>query len=219
MPADSIRIEPATIEDLSELTDLVMSLMAIEADFKPNAEKQRHGLQLILEQPSRGRIFVLRNDHRVIGMVNLLFTISTAEGGFVILMEDVIIRLEHRGQGYGSRLVNHVKEFAEKKDFKRITLLTDRVSEQSQRFFARNGFVLSHMVPMRLMLAHEVACVVPSRPGGKPAGWRRPAHTKECRGGVGILHPCPSQELTTDPPGWPASRKFRTTAAGCYPSW
>lgn len=155
MPTDSIRIEPATIEDLSELTDLVMSLMAIEADFKPDAEKQRHGLQLILEQPSRGRIFVLRNDHKVIGMVNLLFTISTAEGGFVILMEDVIIAKEHRGQGYGTRLVNYVKEFADKKDFKRITLLTDRVSEQSQRFFARNGFVLSHMVPMRLMLAHE----------------------------------------------------------------
>ena len=155
MASDSIRIEPATIEDLSELTDLVMSLMAIEADFKPDAEKQRHGLQLILEQPSRGRIFVLRNDHKVIGMVNLLFTISTAEGGFVILMEDVIIAKEHRGQGYGTRLVNYVKEFADKKDFRRITLLTDRVSEQSQRFFARNGFVLSHMVPMRLMLAHE----------------------------------------------------------------
>ena len=157
MPTDSIRIEPATIEDLSELTDLVMSLMAIEADFHPDAEKQRHGLQLILEQPSRGRIFVLRNDHRVIGMVNLLFTISTAEGGFVILMEDVIIALEHRGQGYGTLLVNHVKEFADKKDFKRITLLTDRVSDQSQRFFARNGFVLSHMVPMRLMLENETA--------------------------------------------------------------
>lgn len=155
MPAESIRIEPATIEDLSELTDLVMSLMAIEADFNPDAEKQRHGLQLILEQPSRGRIFVIRNDHKVIGMVNLLFTISTAEGGFVILMEDVIISPEHRGHGYGTRLVNYVKEFAEKKDFKRITLLTDRVSEVSQRFFARNGFELSHMVPMRLKLANE----------------------------------------------------------------
>lgn len=155
MPDLSIRIEPATIEDLSELTDLVMSLMAMEADFKPDAEKQRHGLQLILEQPSRGRIFVLRNDHKVLGMVNLLFTISTAEGGFVILLEDVIIRMEHRGQGYGTRLVNYVKEFADKKDFKRITLLTDRVSEESVRFFGRNGFVMSNMVPMRLMLKHE----------------------------------------------------------------
>ncbi len=152
---ENLRIETATIEDLAELTDLVMSLLEMEADFKPDKEKQRHGLRLILEQPGRGRIFVLRNDHKVIGMVNLLITISTAEGGFVILMEDVIVRPEHRGHGYGTRLVNYVKEFARKKDFKRITLLTDRVSDESQRFFARNGFVLSNMVPMRLLLGHE----------------------------------------------------------------
>ncbi|MDB6132842.1 MAG: GCN5-related N-acetyltransferase [Verrucomicrobiales bacterium] len=160
--ADQIRIESATIEDLPELTDLVVSLLAMEADFRPDAQKQRHGLQLILEQPSRGRIFVLRNDYKVIGMVNLLFTISTAEGGFVLLMEDVIIRREHRGHGYGTRLVDHVKEFAAKKDFKRITLLTDRVSAESQRFFERNGFVLSHMVPMRLLLKGEMSPFQPA---------------------------------------------------------
>ena len=152
---DNLRVEPATIEDLPELTDLVMSLLEMEADFTPCQEKQRHGLRLILEQPNRGRIFVLRNEHKVIGMVNLLFTISTAEGGFVILMEDVIVRPEHRGHGYGTRLVNYVKEFARKKDFKRITLLTDRVSEESQRFFRRNGFINSNMVPMRLLLGDE----------------------------------------------------------------
>src|SRR5690606_37905112 len=123
---NSVRVEPATLDDLAGLTDLVMSLMDIEADFVPNREKQRRGLRLILEQPNRGRILVLRNDHKVIGMVNLLFTISTAEGGFVILMEDVIVRPEHRGQGYGTRLVDSVKEFAARKDFRRITLLTDR---------------------------------------------------------------------------------------------
>lgn len=152
---DNLRIEPATIEDLAELTDLTMSLFAMEEDFEPNQEKQRHGLRLILEAPNRGRIFVLRSEHKVIGMVNLLFTISTAEGGFVILMEDVIVRQEHRGHGYGTRIVNYVKEFAAKKDFKRITLLTDRVSAESQRFFERNGFVHSSMIPMRLLLGPD----------------------------------------------------------------
>jgi GNAT superfamily N-acetyltransferase len=70
-------------------------------------------------------------------------------------MEDVFVRPEHRGHGYGTRLVEHVKDFARRKDFKRITLLTDRVSEESQRFFHRNGFVLSSMVPMRLLLGDE----------------------------------------------------------------
>ncbi|MBP7950627.1 MAG: GNAT family N-acetyltransferase [Verrucomicrobiales bacterium] len=147
------RVEPATIEDLPELTDLVMSLFEIDGDFEPDREKQRHGLQLILEQPNRGRIFVVRSDHKLIGMVNLLFTISTAEGGFVILMEDVIILPEHRGQGFGDMLLAHVIDFARQKDFKRITLLTDKINERSQHFFQRHSFFHSHMIPMRRIIS------------------------------------------------------------------
>jgi len=146
------RIEPATLEDLPALVDLVMSLLQIEEDFEPDRDKQEHGLRLILEQPNRGRIFVLRTDHALIGMVNLLFTISTAEGGMVLLLEDVIIHPEHRSQGYGTRLIEYVLDFARKKDFRRVTLLTDRISEESQRFFGRFGFAQSHMIPMRLPL-------------------------------------------------------------------
>lgn len=149
-----LRIEPATLDDLSELTELLMDLFSQEEDFTPNREKQLRGLRLLLEQPSRGRIFVLRNQQKIVGMINLLFTISTAEGGFVLLMEDLVIRREHRGQGYGSRLIQHAIEFARQKKFLRITLLTDRPSE-SRRFYLKHGFVESGMVPMRLYLANE----------------------------------------------------------------
>ncbi len=113
---------------------------------------QERGLQLILEQPNRGRIFVVRNHDQIFGMVNLLFTISTARGGFVILMEDVVIHPDHRGQGYGTMLVDHVAEFAKKKHFKRITLLTDRISAESQEFFKKRGFDYSNMIPMRRII-------------------------------------------------------------------
>lgn len=146
------RIEPATLDDLPALVELVGSLLDLEEDFEPDRNKQEHGLRLILEQPNRGRIFVLRTDHAIMGMVNLLFTISTAEGGFVLLLEDVVIHPEHRGEGYGTRLVEYVIDFARKKEFRRITLLTDQISEESQRFFERFGFAKSHMIPMRLPL-------------------------------------------------------------------
>lgn len=147
--ASDTRIEPATLDDLTALTELVMELMDEEADFEPDRRKQETGIRLILEQPNRGRIFVLRNDHRIFGMVNLLFTISTAEGGFVILMEDFVIHPQHRGTGYGSRLMEYVMDFAKEKNFKRITLLTDRVSNVSQKFFEAHGFAHSAMIPMR----------------------------------------------------------------------
>jgi len=145
-------VEPATIDDLPALTELVMDLMQRSEDFSPDRVLQERGLRLILEQPNRGRIFVVRNKDRIFGMVNLLFTISTARGGFVILMEDVIIHPDHRGQGFGSMLVDYVVDFAKKKNFRRITLLTDKMSAESQGFFKKHGFDYSHMVPMRYII-------------------------------------------------------------------
>lgn len=149
---DRPRVQAATIEDLPALAELVMELFTVSGDFAPDRVVQERGLQLILEQPNRGRIFVLRNNHRIIGMVNLLFTISTARGGFVVLMEDVIVHPDHRGQGYGAMLVEHVVEFARQKGFKRITLLTDKISAESQKFFLKHGFEYSNMIPMRRII-------------------------------------------------------------------
>ena len=101
---DEPHIEQATLEDLPQLTDLLFDLFTKEADFVPNRAKQMRGLRLILEQPNRGRIFVLRQNGTILGMINLLFTISTAEGGFVILLEDVIVHHDYRGRGFGARL-------------------------------------------------------------------------------------------------------------------
>ena len=148
---DSLRIEPATLDDLPELVELLSDLFSMEKDFVPDEVKQERGLKLILEEPSRGRIFVLRNDHQIIGMINLLITISTAEGGFVLLLEDVVVHREHRGQGYGSKLLEHAVKFAKQKNFLRITLLTDRDNEASKRFYIDRGFVESDMIPLRML--------------------------------------------------------------------
>src|SRR3954449_11262461 len=148
-------IEPATEADLDELSELVGELFAQESDFRPNKDKQLRGLRLIFEQPNRGRVFVLRRDGTIVGMINLLFTISTAEGGFVILLEDLVVHDAFRGHGYGSRLLEYAIEFAKQKKFLRITLLTDRPELRSQNFFKRHGFFESHMLPMRLLIASD----------------------------------------------------------------
>jgi ribosomal protein S18 acetylase RimI-like enzyme len=149
---DEPHIEQATLEDLPQLTDLLLDLFSQEPDFVPNRAKQMRGLRLILEQPNRGRIFVLRQNGTILGMINLLFTISTAEGGFVILLEDVIVHRDFRGRAFGSKLLIHAIEYAKKKDFVRITLLTDKLNDADFRFFSRHGFVESKMIPMRLIL-------------------------------------------------------------------
>ena len=149
---ENVVIEPATEADLDELSQMLGELFSQESDFRPDKERQIRGLRLIFEQPSRGRVFVLRRNGAIVGMINLLFTISTAEGGFVILLEDLVVHKEYQAKGYGSKLLDHAIDFAKKKNFLRITLLTDRPENVAQEFFRRHGFVESTMIPMRLWL-------------------------------------------------------------------
>jgi N-acetylglutamate synthase-like GNAT family acetyltransferase len=160
MMSQNVVIEPASEADLDELSELLGELFSEESDFRPNKEKQLRGLRLIFEQPNRGRVFVLRRDNAIVGMINLLFTISTAEGGFVILLEDLVIHRQFRAHGYGAQLLEYAMNFAKQKNFLRITLLTDRPEIRSQNFFRRHGFHDSSMMPMRLLLS-------PANPAGE----------------------------------------------------
>src|SRR3979409_2229621 len=113
---EHVVIEPATEADLDELSGMLGDLFAQEGDFRPNKEKQLRGLRLIFEQPSRGRVFVLRRDRSIVGIINPRVHISPAEGGFVMLLEDLVIHKEPRGHGFGSMLLDYAIEFARQKN-------------------------------------------------------------------------------------------------------
>ncbi len=145
-----ITIDDATPADIPALCDLLTLLFAQEADFVPDRAKQERGLRLILDDARVGAILAARADGRqVVGMVNLLFTVSTAEGARVMLLEDMIVRPDQRGQGVGLKLIEAAIARAAASGCARITLLTDEDNNQAQWFYGRAGFRRSAMIPMR----------------------------------------------------------------------
>ena len=149
----TINIDFAASEDLPQLAGLLDELFTLESDFRPERDKQLRGLRAILDTPAHGRLFVLRIDGKVAGMANALITISTAEGGSVLLLEDVIVRREHRGGGLGRRLVEHVLDWAKERGMGRVTLLADRGNLAALEFYRKLGFELSHMTVLRKKLS------------------------------------------------------------------
>lgn len=149
----NVRIDFAGQEDLPQLADLLAELFTLESDFRPEREKQLRALRSILDAPEIGRLFVLRIDGRVAGMANALFTLSTAEGGRVLLLEDVILRREHRGNGLGRQLVEHVLDWARGQGMTRATLLADRDNQAALDFYRKLGFATSNMTVLRKPLA------------------------------------------------------------------
>ena len=145
----NIKIGFATPNDLPHLADLLAELFTMESDFGPDRVKQLRGLQLILDSPGAGRLFVLHVGGKVAGMANALITISTSEGGRVLLLEDVIVIGEHRGRGLGSCLVAHVLNWAHEQGMARVTLLADRDNQAALGFYRKLGFEYSQMTVLR----------------------------------------------------------------------
>jgi len=148
-----MEISQATVEDIPQLCGLLDLLFEQEAEFLPDRELQSAGLRRIIDHPEIGRILLLRKGNAIIAMVNLLFTVSTALGGQVAILEDMVVDPDYRRQGAGSMLLREAISFAESSGCLRITLLTDKANEAAQRFYSRHGFRESAMVPMRLHLS------------------------------------------------------------------
>lgn len=148
----STTVRVAELADIETLNQLLTMLFDQEADFSVDSEKQRTGLERIIADPGIGHILVLQRHGEIIGMVNLLYTVSTALGGAVAILEDMIIQPGHRGGGSGSILLQGAIAFARQQGCLRITLLTDHDNSGAIRFYGRHGFSRSAMVPLRIIL-------------------------------------------------------------------
>jgi ribosomal protein S18 acetylase RimI-like enzyme len=147
-----VQIDLAGEGDLPALVELLGVLFAQEAEFQPDAAKQAAGLRAILRAADVGRVLVARDGSEVVGMVGLLFLPSTALGGRVAVLEDMVVRPDCRGSGTGSELLRAAVAHAAAAGCLRITLLTDADNAAAQRFYGRHGFERSPMIPMRRSL-------------------------------------------------------------------
>ena len=147
-----MQIEKATVNDIPELCDLLAVLFSQEAEFEVGGNAQQTGLQAIISNPDLGIILLARHKDKVVGMVSLLFSISTALGGRVAMLEDMVVLPEQRGLGIGSALLNAAISTARESGCLRITLLTDSDNETAHGFYEKQGFTRSDMLAFRRLL-------------------------------------------------------------------
>jgi len=144
-----MEITTAISSDIPQLCLLLDQLFAQETEFKPNPEAQTQGLSAIIDNAEAGDILVAHDAGQIIGMVNLLYTVSTALGARVAILEDMVVSPNYRDQRVGSKLLKYALEFAKNQGCQRVTLLTDDDNVDAHRFYERHGFDRSTMTPFR----------------------------------------------------------------------
>jgi ribosomal protein S18 acetylase RimI-like enzyme len=116
-----ITIRTAQSSDIPQLVELLKELFAIEADFDFDQDKQERGLNLLLNSAKDCILMAeLLDDSRVVGMCSVQTMISTAEGGPVGLLEDLIVAADFRHQGIGEKLLTEAVYWAKCRGLERL---------------------------------------------------------------------------------------------------
>ena len=149
---ENISFRKAEIEDIAVLCELLWELFSQEVEFTPNKKNQEKALKKIIEDKNIGDIFVVVKENKVIAMVNVLYTISTALGEKVAILEDMVVSQNYKNQKIGSSLIEFTLDYLKKNSFKRVTLLTDSDNFNAHNFYKKHEFTKSSMVVFRKSL-------------------------------------------------------------------
>ncbi|MBF0540319.1 MAG: GNAT family N-acetyltransferase [Nitrospirae bacterium] len=150
--AAEITIRQARSSDIAPMCDLLAGLFRIETDFKPNIERQRQGLNMLINAGDSAVLYVAESGEEILGMCSIQTLISTAQGGHVGLLEDLIVRVDQRGKGIGTALISEGIKWCGLRNISRIQLLRDSKNSAALNFYTKRGWSKTQLECMRMLL-------------------------------------------------------------------
>ena len=142
-------IRKAETSDINQMTGLLKELFSIEEDFTFNEAAQRKGLLMMVGDNEKRCIMLAVLEKQIIGMCSVQMLVSTAEGGMVALIEDMIVAKSYQGQGIGKRLLRAMEKWAYKKKAKRIQLLADKNNINALEFYKKQKWAATQLICLR----------------------------------------------------------------------
>ncbi|HOF33836.1 MAG TPA: GNAT family N-acetyltransferase, partial [Spirochaetota bacterium] len=97
-------IEKAVAGDAPLLAEMIKKLFDIEKDFKSDIANQINGIVMLIEK-EQAVVFKALSGDKIIGMVTGQLVVSTASGGYSVLLEDLFVDTDFRLGGVGKALL------------------------------------------------------------------------------------------------------------------
>jgi len=147
----NLTISQAKPIDIKPMAALIKELFTIESDFPIDENKQIQALSMLVPD-AMCDVIVAKVDDVIVGMATMQPVISTAEGGYVGIIEDVVVTRAYRGKHIGSRLIAFLEASATKKGFKAVKLVADRTNADALHFYKSLKFSQTQLMMLRRRL-------------------------------------------------------------------
>jgi ribosomal protein S18 acetylase RimI-like enzyme len=109
-------------------------------------------LDLFLERPELGFVWMAYDDEGAAGICVISYAISTSMGEVVAKLDDVSVKSDRTGQGIGTELMEQLKEQLRREAVARIDVAVHLDNQEARRFYEKLGFIT--------LREERLACVI-----------------------------------------------------------
>jgi GNAT superfamily N-acetyltransferase len=139
MTSDTFTIRPATAADVPTILELIRALATYErAPNEVTATEQGLGEVLFGKNPAAEVLLAFEKD-RAVGFAVFFHNFSTWLGRPGLYLEDLFVRLEDRGKGYGRALLIHLAKMARERGCGRMEWAVLNWNEPAINFYRKLG--------------------------------------------------------------------------------
>jgi ribosomal protein S18 acetylase RimI-like enzyme len=146
-----IIIRKAEKNDIPLMLVLMDYLLGLEGDFPNMQDQQRKGFDMVIDSDFAD-VFVAEKGEKIVGMCSLHRFISTVQGTYAGVVEDVVVDEDFSGMGIGGLLISHVERYAKCHGITRLQLMVDQNNDSAIALYKKHHWSQTKYIGFRKYL-------------------------------------------------------------------
>lgn len=135
--------------------DVVVSMMldfyAID-NYPIDIEQSKQLFKTFIENPNLGKAWLIFQEDEVVGYVILTFIFSFEYKGILAFLDELFIKSENQGKGFGKQAVQFIQQESSQLNVKMLYLEVEEHNENAQKLYLAHDFVTHN----RKILKHKL---------------------------------------------------------------
>src|SRR6266478_2123341 len=150
-PAEGFAAHAADVSDLEALLEFVKAYYDFD-EIPYRSEEIRTALGILLNDPSLGRVWMIRYGDKAVGHAILTFGYDLEFDGRQATITELFVAPEYRSRGLGSKMINLIEETCRQMGIGALELQVERDNLRAQSLYRKLGFLAHDRIPMSKML-------------------------------------------------------------------
>ena len=143
--------DPADVSDLDALLEFVKAYYDFDG-IPYRSERIRIALDILLRDPSLGRVWIIRFGRKAVGHAILTFGYDLEFNGRQATITELFIAPAYRSRRMGSKMIKLIEETCRQLGIGALELQVERDNVRAQSLYRKLGFRAHDRIPMSKML-------------------------------------------------------------------